>query len=194
MGALFALIVIGIGLVWYAGLQPNIPSELSFLKWDHHTAPLSASDTANASSTSVAPLTTLNGSSGWRFLSTPDGFEYSRDFNESIRGGAVPYDSPTFGITCYHNTPYVHVDTRLHARGAKAVEVSFDGNEQPWLRAEGQNLFAPNSAALLRDLSSRQAATMRVAFEEAPSQVFTLKLAGLPKILEVFHRDCGLPR
>ena len=193
MWGFFALIVIGIGLVWYAGLQPQIPTELSFLKWEHHTSAPSG-EAAPASGSRVAPLGSVTGATGWRLLSDSNGFEYSRDFEGPIRGGAQSYDAPIFGVTCYGNVPYVHVDTRLRAAGGKTVKVTFNGDTQAWARAAGQNLFAPDAVRILRGLAGRETAELQVAFDEAPFQSFTLKLTGIDKILDVMHRQCGLPR
>jgi hypothetical protein len=194
MWGFFALLVIGVGLVWYAGLQPEIPSELSFLKWDHHTTAAAASDTAASASSTAAPLAPVTGATGWRLVTDTEGFEYSRDFDGAIRGGSAQYDAPVFGITCYHNTTYVHVDTRLRAAGGKAVKVTFNGDTREWVRTQGQTLFAPDSAQILKDLEGRETVQMRVGFDEAPVQDFDLKLTGVPKILDILHRECGLPR
>jgi hypothetical protein len=194
MWGFFALLVIGIGLVWYAGLQPEIPSELSFLKWDHHTTVAAAGDTTVSASSTAAPLGPVTGATGWRLTTDSEGFEYSRDFDGAIRGGSTQYDAPVFGITCYHNVTYVHVDTRLRAAGQKAVKVTFNGDTEEWVRAQGQTLFAPNSAQILKGLEGREVTQMTVGFDEAPVQAFALKLSGLPKILDILHRECALPK
>jgi hypothetical protein len=194
MWGFFALIVIGIGIVWYAGLQPEIPNELSFLKWDHHTTPVSGTQSRPASDAAASPFGTVVGATGWRLINDSEGFEYSRDFEGSIRGGSAAYDAPVFGVTCYHNVPYVHIDTRLRAKGGKTVTVGFNGDNQQWVRAQGQNLFAPNAVQILKGLEGRDSTQVVLAFDEAPSQSFTLKLPGMARILDVLHRDCALPK
>jgi hypothetical protein len=136
----------------------------------------------------------VTGTAGWRVFSTADGFEYSKDFEGSIRGGTEQYDAPIFGITCYHNAAYVRIDTRLRAVGTKAVRVTFNGDAADWVRAEGQNIFAPNSARLLNSLSGLPRAQAQLSFAEAPPQTFTLNLNGIDKILDALHRTCALPR
>lgn len=187
MWILLALLCIGVGLVMYSGLQPEIPDELSFLK----TKPPAATAVVDGDASNTTALPSISAGS-WRMLASADGTEISRDFADEIKSSTQRYDSPTFYVTCYRKSLYVRIDTRLHTKGEKTAEVAVQGKTDTWLHGEGQNIYAPDAQALLKRLQGSAVAKVAMEFDEAPRQTLRLKLDGFDQAVSQVKKDCGL--
>lgn len=189
MWMLFALLCIGVGLVMFSGIQSQLPDELSFLK----SKPPTSSAVVESGSVQEAQALPAVTASAWTVESSADGVEISRDFANEIRSASQRYDRPTFYLTCYRQVLYARIDTRLHTKGRSQAKVIWQGNPQIWVHGEGQNIFAPDAAQVLRSLHQQTAATASLEFEEAPRQTLTLHLTGLDRALTVLGKSCRLP-
>lgn len=187
MWILLALLCLGVAAVMFSGMQGSIPDELSFLKTKPDTAVVETTE-------SSMPLPPVATASAWNILASSQGTEISRDFSDDIQSATQKYDRPTFYLTCYRNTLYARIDTRLHAAGGKTSPVVWQGVHQEWVRGEAQNIYSPDTSAVLKSmlaLKTGQPAQVSLSFDEAPRQTLRLRLDGLPNALQQLKKNCN---
>lgn len=183
MWLILALLCVGVGLVMYAGLQPEIPDELTFLKTKPQAAVVVTQE--------AAPLPTITATS-WSIRSSGDSVEISRDFLDEIQSSTQSYDRPTFILTCYQNQLYARIDTRLHTRGVKTTNVGWQGHTQLWTHGERQNIFAPDAKQVLQSTIGRESVSVSLEFDEAPRQTLRLPLEGFAQAAVKVKQQCGI--
>jgi hypothetical protein len=178
-----AIIAILVGVAMFAKLQPELPSELDFLKNKPAGAQVldGSGEGTSASNMTAIPLTGT--ATGWTFQTDGSISEASKDFDQPIAGpGGQVYDKPAFAVTCYQGHLYARVNSRIRAAGKAPLE--FDVKGLPgWAAAPNQNWYSTDAGKTLSALKARGSVSVRIAYEEVGTQVFTFNTNGLSAIL-----------
>jgi len=187
MGIIIALLCLGIGFIWYVGLAPSLPKELSFLKMGTHVTP--TTNATRSSAEAVLPPLVVT-SSAWNMSARGADIEMSREFSTGIKGATQTYDRPAFYLTCHQSKLYARIDSRLHTRGETTAEVIWQDAPQTWIHGDGQNIFAPETELILHSFRGQKEIQVSLDFNEEPRQSFVLKLDGFEGALTQLKQQC----
>jgi hypothetical protein len=177
---LFSAIAILVGIAMFAKVQPELPTELEFLKGKPQSSQVLDGSSSGESNLAAIPLD--GPATGWAFQTDGSISEASKDFDQHIAGpGGQSYDKPAFAVTCYQGHLYARVNTRIKAAGA----IDFDVKGLPaWTEAPNQNWYSSDAKKTLSTLKARGSVSVRIAFEEVGVQKFTFNTNGLSAILD----------
>lgn len=186
MWTVVALFVIAIAFMLLMGVQDDIPENIRGL-WNRPGAEAPAQPPSRAQ----GPVPLRARVEGWEVLREGANVELARDLSGPWNAGALRYDAPTLMFTCYGNTLYARLATRLASAGAQHTAVTVDGHDEQWARAPGNFLYSPAPATLLQHLLERtQPVNFGWPVVELGSRTFRLDPQGLRAASQALPAAC----
>lgn len=175
---LWVFISLAAGVMLFAGLQENLPPELSFLKSTGETA---------------SPVTgkSVTRSGPWTITQAGSAIEFSSRLTGRIEVNGTANDTPEIGILCNEGKLDLRLDTRMATTGTRSTPISVSGlGESDWDKSATKNIFPRDPHQLLRLFAAGTPVSLTISYATLGKFTLQVETTDLPKLIARLPVSC----